>query len=210
MNKRAVTFAAALLLAAAPVVVAQGHGQGGGGQRQRPPSGQQGQRPDMSQRGGQQGQGQGQQQGTRDQQRQRIHATDQQRGQYENCTQSADRVRTQARKMADAAKGGGANNAEFRQQHQQLRQEIRTMQQENDRFMNGLSDEQRAGMQDRIRNMDQARDRVNNRMQQLDDELAKPEPDRKRIREHATEMDKAMKEWQKQYRNMGSDMSIQP
>jgi len=82
------------------------------------------------------------------------------------------------------------------------------MQQEHDRFMNGLSDEQRAGMQDRIRSMDRSRDRLNNRLQQLDGELAKAEPDRKRIREHATELDKAMKEWQKQYRNMGSDMGI--
>lgn len=84
------------------------------------------------------------------------------------------------------------------------------MQQEHDRFMNGLSDEQRAGMQGRTRSMDQARDRLNNRVQQLDDELAKPEPDRKRMREHATEVEKAMKEWQKQYRNMGSDMGIEP
>jgi len=76
--------------------------------------------------------------------------------------------------------------------------------------MNGLSDEQRAGMQDRIRQMDQSRDRLNNRMQQLDDELAKPSPDHQRIREHATEVEKAMKEWQKQNRNMGSDMGIQP
>jgi chromosome segregation ATPase len=208
MSKRALIFAAALLLAAAPVVVAQGRGgKGGGGQHQGQPSGQQGQQPDMGQRGGQQGQGQ--QQGTGAQQRQQIHATNQQRGQYENCTQSSDRVRTQAHKMADAAKGGGANNAEFREQHQQLRNEIRTMQQENERFMNGLSDEQRAGMQDRTRSMDQARDRLNNRMQQLDEEIAKPEPDRKRIGAHVTEVEKAMKEWQKQYRNMGSDMGIQ-
>jgi chromosome segregation ATPase len=209
MRKRAIIFVTALLLAAAPVVAAQGRGgKGGGSQHQGPPSGQPEQPPYMGQHGGQQGQGQ--QQSTRNQERQQIHATDQQRGQYENCTKSTNRVRTQAHKMADAAKGGGANNAEFREQHQQLQNEIRTMQQENDRFMNSLSNEQRAGMEYRIRSMDQARTRLNNQMQQLDEELAKPEPDRKRIREHATDVEKEMKEWQRKYRDMGSDMGIQP
>jgi len=127
MSKRAVLFAAALVLAAAPILVAQGRGgQGGGGpqsgmgQQGQPGMGQQGQQPGMGQSGSPQDMGQGQQQANRDQQRQRIHATDQQRNQYNTCTQSADRVRTQARTMADAAKGGGANNQEFRQQQEQL------------------------------------------------------------------------------------------
>lgn len=215
MGKKAVLFAAALVLAAAPILVAQGRGgQGGGGpqsgmgQQGQPGMGQQGQQPGMGQSGSPQDMGQGQQQANRDQQRQRIHATDQQRNQYNTCTQSADRVRTHARTMADAARGGGANNQEVRQQQQQLRNEIRTMQQENQRFMKGLSDEQRAEMQDRIRSMDRSRDRLNTCLQQMDDELAKAEPDRKRIREHATELDKAMKEWQKRYRNLGSEMGI--
>ena len=159
-------------------------------------------------RGGQQGQGQGQQQGARDRQRQRIHATDQQGDQYRASTQACDRVRTQARVMAKAAKGGGVNNPEFRQQHAQLRKEVQTMQQEQDRFMQGLSDEQRAVLQDRIRKMDQARDRIHMQSQEMDQEMSQASPNRQRIATQAREMERAMKDWQKQYRGLGSDMGI--
>ena len=169
----------------------------------------QGQRPTTTgqPRGGQQGQT-GVQTGTRDQQRQRIHATDQQRDQYRTSTQAADRVRTQARDMAKAAKGGGVNNEEFRQQHAQLRNEIQTMQQEHDRFAQGLSEEQRAAVQDRLRKMDQARDRVRTQSQQMDQEMSQANPDTQRMAAQAREMEKAMKEWQKQYCNLGSDIGI--
>lgn len=158
-------------------------------------------------RGGQQGQV-GAQTGTRDQQRQRIHATDQQQDQYRTSTQAADRVRTQARDMAKAAKSGGANNEQFRQQHAQLRNDIQTMQQEHDRFAQGLSEEQRVAVQDRIRRMDQARDRIHTQSQQMDQEMSQANPDAQRIATRAREMEKAMKEWQKQYRSLGSEISI--
>jgi deoxyadenosine/deoxycytidine kinase len=44
----------------------------------------------------------------------------------------------------------------------------------------------------------------------MDKELGQSNPDRKRLEKRAREMEKAMKEWQKQYRKMGSDMDIQP
>ena len=201
-------LAAIVLLAASPVLYAQ-RGGGGGGQRGGG-GGMQGQRPTtMGQpRGGQQGQGQGEPQGTRDQQRQRIHATDQQRTQYNTCAQSADRVRTQARDMAKAAKGGGVNNEEFRQQHAQLRNDIQTMQQEHDRFAQGLSGEQRLAAQDRIREMDQTRDHILAQSQQMDQEMSRANPNAQRVATQAREMEKAVKEWQKQYRSLGSDIGI--
>jgi len=208
MKRGFLALAVVVLLAASPVLYAQ-RGGGGGGQRGGG-GGMQGQRPTTvgQPQGGQQGQGQGQQQGTRDQQRQRIHATDQQRGQYNTCTQSAVRVRTQARDMAKAAKGGGVNNEQFRQEHAQLRNEIQTMQQEHDRFAQGLSEDQRASLQDRIRKMDQARDRVHTQSQQMDQEMTQANPDAKRIATQAREMEKAMKEWQKQYRGLGSEIGV--
>jgi chromosome segregation ATPase len=112
--------------------------------------------------------------------------------------------------MAEAAKGGGANNPEFREQHQRLREEIRTMQQEHDRFMQALSEEQRAAMQDRIRKMDQARERLHTQLQGMDQELNQANPDPKRLETQTREMERATREWQKQYRSMGSDMGISP
>jgi len=208
MKREFLALAAIVSLTASPVLYAQ-RGGGGGGQRGGG-GGMQGQGPTTTgqQRGAQQGQG-GAQMGTRDQQRQRIHATDQQQDQYRTSTQAADRVRTQARDMAKAAKGGGVNNEEFRQQHTQLRNEIQTMQQEHDRFAQGLSEDQRASLQDRIRRMDQARDRVHTQSQQMDQEMTQANPDGKRVATQAREMEKAMNEWQKQYRNVASDLSIE-
>ncbi len=207
MKTKILAMAALLCLCVAPALLAQG--RGGQGQR-----GQQGQGPratGQQQRGGQQQQQQqGQQTQTREQQRQRIHVTDQQRNQFRTCTLSADRVRTQARQMAQAAKGGGANNPEFRQQHQQLREQIRMMQQEHDRFMNGLSEQQRDQLQDRIRKMDQARERVHTQSQALDQEIGQPNPNGGRLEKRAREMEKATKEWQKQYRTMAEEMGIEP
>ena len=207
MKRGFLALAAIVSLAVSPVLYAQ-RGGGGGGQRGGG-GGMQGQGPTISgqPRGGQQGQV-GAQTGTRDQQRQRIHATDQQGNQYRTSTQAADRVRTQARDMAKAAKGGGVNNEEFRQQHAQLRNDIQTMQQEHDRFAQGLSEEQRAAVQDRIRRMDQARDRLHTQSQQMDQEMSQANPDAQHIATQAREMEKAMKEWQKQYRSLGSEIGI--
>jgi len=44
----------------------------------------------------------------------------------------------------------------------------------------------------------------------MDQELNQPNPDAKRLEKQAREMEKATKEWQKQYRNMGEDMAIEP
>lgn len=207
MKRGFLALAAIVSLAASPVLYAQ-RGGGGGGQRGGAGGGQ-GQRPTTTGRpqGGQQGQV-GAQTGTRDQQRQRIHATDQQGNQYRTSTQAADRVRTQARDMAKAAKGGGVKNEEFRQQHAQLRNDIQTMQQDHDRFAQGLSEEQRAAVQDRIRRMDQARDRLHTQSQQMDQEMSRANPDAQHIATQAREMEKAMKEWQKQYRSLGSEIGI--
>lgn len=206
MRKTVLVLATVFAFSLAPVLWAQGRG----GTQGRGQSGQRGQRPSATgqQRGGQQGQMGQRGKGTMDQKRQRIHANDQQRQQYRTCTQTANRVSTQARQMAQTAKGGGVNNPAFRRQHEQLRNGIRTMQEEHNRFMQGLSGEQRAAMQERIRKMEQQQERLQSRLQALDQELAKSEPDRKRIENQAREMEKAMKEWQKQYREMGSEMNI--
>jgi chromosome segregation ATPase len=194
-------------------LAAQGRGQGGGGGAQRgggqpapsgqpTPSGQRGPS-DAGQRGQQSGAGQQQ---TREE---RIRATEQQRSQYETCTQSGNRVSDRARTMAQAAKSGGANKAEFQRLHEQLQQEIRTMQQDRDRFMNSLSQQQRTELQDRIRKMDQARDRLNDRTRLLDSEMAKPDPDQKRIRSYAQDVEKATKEYQKQLAETAREMGVE-
>jgi chromosome segregation ATPase len=208
-NMRRKMFLGVLLsVSLALLVAAQGRGPGAGAQRGGAAGSQPGQGgPEGGQRSGQAGAGK---QGTLDQKLERIHATDQQRAQLKDCVQSADQVRERARQMAAAAKGESANSEEFRRRHEQLRQEIQIMQQERDRFMNGLTEEQRSTLQSRIRAMDRARDRLNDRLRLLNDEMGKPEPDRKRIRDHVTGVETAAREWQKQLREVSSEMGVRP
>ena len=84
------------------------------------------------------------------------------------------------------------------------------MQQEHNRLMQGLRDGQREALQERVRKMDQTRERVNTRFAAIDQELNQPNPDCKRIAQHARKMDRAVKEWQKQHRKMGLEMGINP
>jgi len=111
--------------------------------------------------------------------------------------------------MAEAAKGGGANNAEFRRLHEQLQQEIRTMQQDRDRFMSSLGGEQRQALQNRIRKLDQTRDRLDERSRFLDAEMAKPDRDSKRVRDYTGDVEKATNEYQKRLRETARDMGVE-
>ena len=190
----------ALVLALSPVLTLA-QMRGGGGRRGGQGGPSQGQQPRKG--------GPGMGRGTMDRDRLRSHATDQQRDQYRTCTQSADRVRAQARQMAQAT-GKGFNADQARQQREQLHNRIQTMQQEHERLLEGLNNEQRAAMQEHIRNMEEIHERVRTRMQEMDQELAQTNPDGKRVAERARAIEREMKQWQKHHREMGQDLSLQP
>jgi chromosome segregation ATPase len=84
------------------------------------------------------------------------------------------------------------------------------MQQDRDRLILSLREEQRQPLQERIRKMDLARDRLNERIRLLDTEMAKPEPDRKRLRDQAKDVEKATNEYQKRLRETAKDMGVEP
>ena len=191
-KSRTVLLAAAALLFASPIVFAQGHGQGrpGGQQRQRPTTGQQKQ---MGKAGG-----------TQD--RQRIRATDRQRDQLRTCTQTADRIRQQARDMDRQAKSASFKAGEARQQRDQLREHVRTMEEQHQQLMNGLSEDQKTALRTRTEEMNRIHERVNAQLGRLDEELNKPEPNRKQVAEAAQRISRDMNQWREQYRKMESEM----
>ncbi len=80
------------------------------------------------------------------------------------------------------------------------------MQQEHEQLMSGLSTQQQEAMQSRIQNMQQIRERVDNHLQQVNTALNQDNPDASLVRQQARDMEQAMKEWQKQYRKMQSEM----
>jgi hypothetical protein len=160
---------------------------------------------------GSQGQaGQGTMDKTRQMQRDRLRtqATDQQRQQFKTCDQSQDRIRTQARDMARAASGSSFNADQARQQRDQLREQLQTMEQQHESVMQGLNSQQRSAVEQRTRTMQLTQQRINNRLRNMDQELAKGSPDGKRVAEQASNVEREMNEYQKQYRETGDDLSL--
>lgn len=205
MNVKPFVFLAAFVLAV-PLVSAQGKGGGGQGRPQGEGQGQ-----GQGQAQGQQGQqGRGSEMGKGTMQRDRIRATDQQRDQIRTCDQSMDRVRTRARDMAQASAGKNFNADQARQQRNQLRNEVQTMEQEHARLMQGMSGEQREAFQSQIRSMEQNRERIHTRLQEMEQELAGAGPNGNRVAEQARAVEREMKEWQKANRKMATEMAARP
>lgn len=199
MRSRIIAFAAVLALAA-PLSFAQGRGQGGGAQKGQGAGQAQGQ---------QKGRG-GPEMGKGKMDRDRIRATDQQRDQLRTCDQAMDRVRQRARDMAKMGTGAKFNAEQARQQHSQLRNELRAMEQEHERLMNGLSEGQKKAMEERHRNMEQIHSRIENRMQEMNQNLGQSTPDGKHFTERARALEQDMKLFQKQHRAMQNEMGARP
>lgn len=198
-SRRFLLVAAALLLAS-PAFAIQGRPGGGqgeqGGQgRQQPRTGQQkGQMPSSR--------------GASD--RQRIRASDQQRDQLRDCTQTADRIRRQARDMDQLTRSKTFDASRARQQRDQMREQFRSMEQEHERLVNGMSQDQRNALRKQMEETNQIRQRVNNQFGKLDMELAQTDPNAKKVRERAQQISKEMNRWKSQYRSMESQMGVQP
>ena len=141
---------------------------------------------------------------------QRIHLPDQQRDRYKDCAAAADRIRLQARDLAKVAKGSGFNSATAREQRDRLRDHVGTMFQEHDRFMSKFGDNAQARLQDRRRQLHQDRERIHAHLQAVDHQLERSVPDRQRVRAEAREVKRAVRAWQKHYRQLGYDLGVTP
>ena len=180
-----VTIAFAALLAFSPEILARGGQQGGGS-------------------GGGQG-GSGQTWRTQA----RIHATSAQRGQFQAACAAGTQARQQVRSMVKSQEGTGANPGQARAQRDQLADSVRTIDEDHRRLVVSLDAQQRYALQDRVRETNRLVGEVDERHRVLDRALADPASDSREISERAKHLDRAMKDWQKQYRKLGSEMGAE-
>ena len=194
MSKRLAAQILVLVLAFSCSLWAQrgGGGRGGGPQQ------------DMGQQRGMTGRG-----GPSAQEGQRIRATDKQRGQYRSLAQAMNRVRTRAREMAHVAKKGGGGHELFRAQYVELRDEVGLMQEQQEDFVDELSEEQQAATEARVKEMAKDLDELNVWMEAMDEELKQTEPDAKKLEKQARDVEMAAKKWQADSRRLASDLSIE-
>lgn len=165
------------------------------------------------------GQGQGQQgrsgssdrgYGNTERERDRARVSRQQRDQVKNCDRSADAVRNQARKMAKYGQGAGFDADNARRDRDRLQEQVRIMQQEHQRLMQGLNPGQQQALESHIRNMNRLQERLNAHMENMNSELGKNAPNGMRVAEQARELERVSREWREQYRAMQSRLVIQP
>jgi chromosome segregation ATPase len=91
-----------------------------------------------------------------------------------------------------------------------MRDQLRTMEKEHQQLMNGMSDEQSAALRNRVEQMNQARQQVNARLGQLDEQLNMDQPDPKLVREQARQIEREMNRWKSEYRSMQQEMGAKP
>jgi chromosome segregation ATPase len=162
-----------------------------------------------SQAGMQAGQRGNQGAGMQTRQRLRIHATDQQRAQYRTCTQSLDRLRTRIRDMNRIMNSAAFNKQQALQAREQLRNELRTMQQEHDRWVAGLDDEQKAAVSEQLQQMSRTRQPLEDWSEALGFELEQESVDSAAVRDQLRKLDKATRQLQQQQRDVASDLALE-
>jgi chromosome segregation ATPase len=72
-----------------------------------------------------------------------------------------------------------------------------------------LTTDQQAALKDRVRKMDKVWSELAWRFETLDRDLAQTAPDAKLLASHAKELEKSLKKWQKQHRDLASEIGIQ-
>jgi hypothetical protein len=197
IHERTVLLSIFLLITAA--ALPQGRGGAGGKGTGQGSSGQSGGYGRQGQ--GPQGQGQGQQgdpSGGGQQEQKHIRATEEQRDQIKDCEKEAKNIRNQVQRMAQTP-AGKFNADEARRRMDQIQNQLRVMEQEHERLMNGLDESQRQAFGEQIQNANRLREEFQSRLRLMNSELGQPNPDPERVRERAREMEQTMKAWEKEY-----------
>lgn len=184
--KKTKSFLTAIFLAVSSLALAQHGGHGGGGG-----FGHAGHDPSMEDL----------------QRKMKIMATNEQRTQLRDCLGATERLRTLA---ADMRKPAQLSEPESLKAHQRWNEELRqAMQNHHQAFVEGLNPDQQAALKDRLRKMDKTWSELSSRFEVMDRDLAEATPDAKRLSDHAKELEKSLKKWQKQHRELGSEMGIE-
>jgi hypothetical protein len=186
------------------LLIADSTAQRKGGGNAGPPAGQSRQQGAAGQQS-QMGNGAGS--GMQDQQQLRLHASDQQRQQLRDCTQTADQVRNRTRDILRQSKNTGIATEQRKQWQEQLRNEIQTLNRNQEQLITGLSEEQRTISQKTIQQMETSRNRLLEVSEILGNALVAPELNQDRIQEQARATERAANELKKQQSQLAAQLN---
>jgi hypothetical protein len=141
------------------------------------------------------------------QKKMKLQATEEQRAQLRTCLELADRLRMLA---DDLTKRANLSGTEFGKLHQRWSQLLRQrMQSDHEALLGSLTSDQQAALKDRLRKMDKVWSELALRYEATDRDVAETPPDAKRLAGHAKDLEKSLKKWQKQHRELGSEMGVE-
>lgn len=125
------------------------------------------------------------------QQQLRIDANATPRQQLKNCRKSADRIRTRSHEMSRLASGKRLTPDQAHQWREQIRSEVRTINQNQEQLMAELPEGQKLATQETAQQMEQSRSQLERLAELLDNELITEELDQEQVRERASETERA-------------------
>lgn len=148
---------------------------------------------------------------TIDQRRQMMHTTHTQDQQYAKCTQAMNQVREGVKHMmasgansgqtADAQQSDGSND--------QLDSDVQDLAQDQDDFLDSLNDDQKAALQNQIKDVQKKMKQLDELSKELKAELEDKNTDPKKVHEQAKKLDKLSKAIQNEQRQIASALGIQ-
>lgn len=186
MKKTKSLLTAMLLAGVSSIALAQHGGHGGGGG-----FGQAGHDPSMEDL----------------QKKMKIQATDGQRTQLRTCFELSERLRVQAAELEKPRNLSESDRAMVREQWSELLHQV--MKGGHEAFRQSLNADQQSALKGRLHSMDKTWSELSSRVETMDRDLAETAPDPKRLSNHAKELEKSLKKWEKQHGELASQMGIE-
>lgn len=135
-----------------------------------------------------------------------VPATEGQRVQLRTCSELSEHLLMLTTGMKNPGNLSETELGKIRQQWSGWL--LQAMQSDHQAFLGSLTADQQAVLRDRLRKADKVWSELSLRFETVDRDLAQTEPNTRLLAGHAKELEKSLREWQKQHRKLGSGMGV--
>lgn len=139
---------------------------------------------------------------------QAIKATPEQQRRVRECIKSTQHIRNLCNGVERLMKRSRMLGDPFRRKIEQVMNETVMMQNDHEKFLDSLSEDQEKHFESRIESMDKINEKINGILEKMNEQLEKRKMQRSIIASHTEDIGFAMDDWQGHYRNIAVDMSI--
>lgn len=131
------------------------------------------------------------------------------RQQYQDCLRITSRLRARLSQMTHLGRSQSVSADQAASWRREVRNEIQIMQQQQELVRTHLTEQERSGSADRLRQVDRAQQQLEGFSEALGFELEQAAPDPVKIRDKARETDASVRDLQKQQRELADNLGIE-